>query len=247
MQIIEMSEVGVRSAMLRLTRRDTPLRFDIFPMVHIGEPSFYTAVSERLRRCNLIVAESMGGPGMPGTAGSPHRTIRRPAAVSALTASYRLPARFERAGLVKQNIRYDTLGVPVRYPDMTAEQFTAGWRAVPLWQRTLASLASPLIGLHRLAFGSRRALARDMELTDGDWPDDLTDVDSMGELMSLLGEQRDQLLIAELDDIHRRRKHEPITVAVVYGAAHVAPVVHGMRALHRYGVRGTGWLTVLDF
>jgi hypothetical protein len=34
---------------------------------------------------------------------------------------------------------------------------------------------------------------------------------------------------------------------VVYGAQHVAPVVHGMHALHGYGVRGAEWLTVFGF
>ncbi|NMO53978.1 hypothetical protein HH310_22700 [Actinoplanes sp. TBRC 11911] len=231
MQIVEVSVVGVRSAVLRLTRRETPLRFEIYPMVHVGEPAFYAAVTERLRRCDLIVAEGVGGN----------------AAVSALTAAYRLPAHFERSGLVEQNIRYASLGKPVRYPDMTGEQFSAGWRAVPFWQRAAAAVASPLVGLEQLAFGSRRMLARGMELTDVDWYDQFGDVDSMEELMSLIGERRDRLLMADLDRIHRTRRLEAITVAVVYGALHVPPVVHGMRALHGYGVRGAEWLTVFGF
>jgi hypothetical protein len=230
MQIIEVSVVGVRSAVLRLTRRDTPLRFEFYPMVHIGEPAFYAAVTDRLRRCDLVIAEGVGG-----------------STVNTLTASYRLPARFERSGLVEQHIPYDEIGVPVRRPDMTAEQFAAGWQAVPWWQRAAVVVAAPLVGLDRLAFGSRRALARDLELTDVDWHDEFVDIDSMDELMDLLGEQRDRLLLAELDQIHRRRMHEPITVGVVYGAAHVAPAVHAMRALHRYGVRSAEWLTVFGF
>ena len=38
--------------------------------------------------------------------------------VSALTAGYRIPAYFERSGLIEQNIDYATLGVSVLYPDM---------------------------------------------------------------------------------------------------------------------------------
>ena len=246
MQIIEVSMTGVRSSVLRLTRHDSPLRFEIFPMVHIGEPAFYAAVAERLRRCDLVVAEGVGG-----VATGNGRVRSRPrtpgaAAVSALTVSYQLPAWFERSGLVEQNIRYDALGVPVRYPDMTDEQFSAAWRAVPLWQRALVVTAAPMVGLHRLAFGSRRALARDMKLDDLDWQDELLDIDSMDDLLALLGEQRDRLLITELDQIHRQRRHEAITVAVVYGAAHVAPAVHGIRALHGYGVRSAEWLTVFS-
>ncbi|WP_334621342.1 hypothetical protein [Micromonospora sp. CPCC 206061] len=143
--------------------------------------------------------------------------------MSALTLSYQLPAWVERSGLVEQNIRYDALGVPVRYPDMTAEQFATGWRAVPVWQRALAVGISPLIGLQRLLSGSRRALAQNMSVDDLDWQDELLDVDSVDDLWALLGEQRDRLLIAELDRIHRQHQTEAITVAVVYGAAHVAP------------------------
>lgn len=80
--------------------------------------------------------------------------------------------------------------------------FVAGWRAVPFWQGALTVAASPLVGLDRMAFGSRRALARDLELSDADR---FVDSDSMEELMALLGDQRDRLLIAELDEIHRQR------------------------------------------
>jgi hypothetical protein len=246
MQIIEVSVSGVRSSVLRLSRRESPLRFEFYPMVHIAEPAFYAAVAERIRRCDLIMAEGVGRIGPVDETGS-RPAGRRLAAVSALTSSYQLPARVERSGLVEQNIRYDTLGVPIRYPDMTAEQFATGWRAVPAWQRALAVGISPLIGLQRLISGSRRALARDMSVDDLDWQDELLNVDSLDELWALLGEQRDRLLVAELNQIHRHHETEAITVAVVYGAAHVAPAVHGMRALHRYGVRGAEWLTVFSF
>lgn len=48
MQLIEATDYAVRSAALRLARRDAPLRFEIFPMVHLAEPAFYAAVTDRL-------------------------------------------------------------------------------------------------------------------------------------------------------------------------------------------------------
>jgi hypothetical protein len=246
MQIIESSVIGVRSSVLRLTRAGSPLEFRFFPMVHVGEPAFYAAVTDRLRRCDLVVAEGVGGTATPeGRVSSPSPTVGSVAA-SALTASYRLPARFGRTGLVEQNIPYATLGVPVRYPDMTDEQFSTGWRAVPAWQRALALGLSPLAGLDRMLFGSRRELARQLSCDDLDWQDELLDVDSMDDLLALLGEKRDQLLITELDRIHREHVEESVTVGVVYGAAHTAPAVHGMRTLHRYGIRSAEWLTVFS-
>jgi hypothetical protein len=74
-------------------------------MVHIGEPAFYAAVAERLRRCDLIVAAGVGRIAPVDQAVSP--ASRRLAAVSALTFSYRLPLWVKRSGLVRQNIRYE--------------------------------------------------------------------------------------------------------------------------------------------
>jgi hypothetical protein len=111
MQIVEVSVLGVRSSVLRLTRHDSPLRFEIYPMVHVGEPAFYTAVAERLRRCDLIVAEGVGGVETPEGRVSSRPGVFGSIAVSALTASYTLPAWFQRSGLVQQDIRYATLGV----------------------------------------------------------------------------------------------------------------------------------------
>ena len=244
MQIIESSVIGVRSSVLRLTRHGTPLEFRFFPMVHLGEPAFYTAVTDRLRRCDLVVAEGVGGRATPDGRAPSTSPSAASVGASALTASYRLPGRFGRTGLVEQDIPYRTLGVPVVYPDMTDEQFTAGWKAVPAWQRVLAVGLGPLAGLEQALFGSRRELARQLNLDDVDWQDELLYVDSMDDLLALLGEKRDRLLVTELDRIHQQRAHEPITVGVVYGAGHVAPAVHGLRALHRYGVRSAEWLTV---
>jgi hypothetical protein len=57
MQFIESSIVGVRSAVLTLACRTSPLRFVLFPMVHVGEPAFYREVTNRVRDCAIIVAE----------------------------------------------------------------------------------------------------------------------------------------------------------------------------------------------
>ncbi len=57
MQYLESSVLGLRSAAITLKRRTTPMRFLLLPMVHIGERSFYATVSDRLRGCDLIVAE----------------------------------------------------------------------------------------------------------------------------------------------------------------------------------------------
>jgi hypothetical protein len=57
MQFIESSIIGLRSAVTTFTRQATPLRFVLFPMVHVGEQQFYDEVAARARLCQVIVAE----------------------------------------------------------------------------------------------------------------------------------------------------------------------------------------------
>jgi hypothetical protein len=263
MQIVEVTDFAVRSSVLRLTRPGTPLQYEIFPMIHTAEPQFYAAVADRLRRAGLIVAEGVGAPEQAPAAerdleiasldwpgleidAEALRVRRGGLAASAITASYRIPARFGSLGLVEENIDYDQLGVPVLYPDMTDAAFDDGFRALPAWQRALIVTALPLFGLHQAAFGSRRALARHLALDDTDWPARQAALEKMGGVAKLIGEQRDHLLLTALDAVHDTCCGDPITVAVVYGAFHVPPLLQRLRSRHGYSVRGAEWLTVFD-
>jgi hypothetical protein len=262
MQILEATDFAVRSAVLHLTRRTTPLRFEVFPMIHIGEPAFYEEVATRLRRCDLIIAEGVGGPAeTAGDTGpenddlaldwpglelddlppAPPRSGFRWDPLTALTSSYRLPARFDRLGrlgLVEQRIDYGSLGVPVLCPDMTDAEFTAGWRALPAWQRAIGLIGAPLAGVGLLAFGSRRSLAGEMALDDTDWHQEDF------ELADLIGAKRDRLLMNALEAVHEVSSGEEITVAIVYGAEHVPPLTRGLWSRYGYSVRAAEWLTV---
>ena len=51
MQIVEDSIVGVRAAVITLSRHETPLRFQLYPMLHIGDRGYYREVTRRLRDC----------------------------------------------------------------------------------------------------------------------------------------------------------------------------------------------------
>src|SRR5215469_14280173 len=120
MQLIEVSMTGVRAAAISLKAPDTAMRIILFPMVHLGSASYYQSVTARLAECDMIVAEGISGAS---------------ATASALTLAYRLPARNRRLGLNVQGIDLAGLGIPVLRPDMTARQFRAGWRSVPLLHR----------------------------------------------------------------------------------------------------------------
>ena len=61
MQIIEVTDLAVRSAVIRLRRTGTPLQFVLYPMIHMAKPAFYAAVTRRLEQADVVVVEGIGG------------------------------------------------------------------------------------------------------------------------------------------------------------------------------------------
>jgi hypothetical protein len=77
-------------------------------------------------------------------------------------------------------------------------------------------------------------------------PDVLPASVSEERLAGVFGGERDRRLLAALTRLHEARSDERIDVAVVYGAAHVAPLVEGLLVTLGYRARSGEWLTVLD-
>ncbi|MEH1163793.1 hypothetical protein V6V47_00235 [Micromonospora sp. CPCC 205539] len=234
MQIIEVTDFGVRSAVIRLRRRETALQFVLYPMIHMAKPEFYAAVTTRLKRADMVVVEGVGdGQGKSSVL------------VGALTLSYTVLTFNRRVKLVKQDIDYAALGVPVVRPDVSLDEFAAGWRRVPLATRLMMWCALPVVVGARLFGGTRMIWSRSMEQNDLPSPEEEDLADWSPKLEAAFGGERDDRLLAALTRLHEERCGEDIEVAVVYGAAHVPAIVHG---LHRYGyrARAADWLTVAD-
>jgi hypothetical protein len=75
MQIIEVTELAVRSAVIRLRRNGSRLRFVVYPMIHMAQPGLYKEVTRRLRQADVVVLEASA----PGPLAAP----APPAAVAA--------------------------------------------------------------------------------------------------------------------------------------------------------------------
>ncbi|MFE0630689.1 hypothetical protein ACFW3D_27465 [Streptomyces sp. NPDC058864] len=229
MQYIEVTELaGVRSALIRFRSRGTALVFELYPMIHLAEPAFYEEVTARLRAsCDLVIAEGIRG----GTA------------ARALTRSYRSLSGHERLGLVVQDIDFATLGVPVMCPDMSGEEFDDRWRRLPLKERAaLAALVPAYVAGMRL-LGTRRFLARHLQLEDLPVDDEDTDLQAD----DLVLHQRDRLLIDAVTRLHHARagRAEPFTAGILYGAAHMRAVTTALMDLG-YRPAGSQWLTVFS-
>lgn len=232
MQIIEHSMVGTRSAVLRLRSRGAELQFVVFPMIHVASPAFYAAVADRLRRCDLLIVEGVGG---------------RSALSWALTLTYRVIPANKRSGLVVDNIPYRRLGVPVVNADVTTAELAEGWRAMPWKHRLTVWFMIPLVVVAQFFAGTRRMLSPEVEVNDLPTPHEEAMLASeFGEHFErLLVGDRDELVLDVLSELVRTRSAERIDVAVVYGAGHVPAIVRGLYQRHGYRPRTADWLTVL--
>jgi hypothetical protein len=234
LQLIEVSMTGVRSAAVTVQRLNTHLRFLLLPVLHLGTADFYREVTDQLARCQVIVAEGVGG----------NSVLTR-----ALTLAYRTPSRSKRLGLVVQDIDLQSLalaGAQVVWPDLSGEQVKRAWRTVPLIQRLAVLTLVPVFALGLRIFGSRRVLGRFLATEDLPTLEDHAVREAFPALMKFIGDDRDAMLADALASILGARADEPIVVGVVYGAEHMRAVVKVL-ARHGYRPRRAEWLTVFDF
>ena len=231
MQIVEANDLWVRVAELHLTRPATPLRFVLYPMLHVGSPEFFAEVQRRLAQVDVVVLEGVG----PSSA------------ARGLTSGYRRLARSEALGLALQRLDVAALPGEVVRPD-SGEEFDARWRTVPLWARGLArGLTASLPVAHRVLGDEwlREVLAESSldDLPTGDEPDP----DWWDAVERVPVDERDAWLVEALVDLHERRSAEPVTVAVVYGAMHMRAVTAALIRGFGYHVRSGEWLTAVTF
>ncbi|WP_329259001.1 hypothetical protein OG417_21805 [Actinoallomurus sp. NBC_01490] len=219
MQFIESSIVGLRSAVITLTCRTSPLRFMLFPMVHVGEPSFYAEVTARVRKCAIIVAE--GPPA--GTAPLQERMSR---------------LRLDR--LVDQNNALDlgSLGIPVFWEAVPPPARTPAERVRHTAEDAFGAVALRLLG----RYGDPLKLpSRDQaESYDERWVEGR----AARWFRDRVVDRRDDALNRRLSALHQEHRERPITVAVVYGAGHMPAVVEHLRAEFDYSVKEAEWLMV---
>ncbi|MFF0307049.1 hypothetical protein ACFYSC_06460 [Streptosporangium sp. NPDC004379] len=217
MQFIETSIMGVRSAVLTFRRSRSRPTFLLVPMAHIAERSFYDQVAERLRGCDLIVAEG------------------RP---NAETVLHRKMARIRFDGLVHQTVALDleTLGVSLLWPDRGWNGGSTRWStvvgdvltAVPDW---VATLKFPSDG---------------MDITDLTGHDGWREGRVRRAWRKSVLHDRDRLLLDRLGEVHRERRGARITVGVPWGALHMTAVAGYLYSELGYRVTAAEWLTIRD-
>ena len=214
---------------MTLEKRDSHVRFVLFPMIHLGAPEFYAEVARRLRHCDLILTEGVGG----------RRT-------SVVTLSYRLAGKIRRFGLVEQRhaLRLRGLGVPLENVDATAAQFGRSWRNAPQYIRLFMLVGAPLFGLWLVVSGSRSFIARNMEVNDLPDPDDAFMPDAAAAIDAAVVHDRDRLLCSAIAREAALDPDRTKTIAVLWGAGHIPAVAHFLLGPLGYRVASAEWVTV---
>ena len=223
MQFVESSIVGLRSAVITLTHRASPLTFILFPMVHVAERQFYDEVAARARSCQLIVAE-----GMPAKYAPAHEWM----------------ARHRWGHLVDQvaALHLETLGVPVRWESWPDDQPKS-------FREELMFHAADVAGAAVL--GLTRQITDLMAVASVDQAEeyDQSALNLTGGKLDRLMEYRiktarDAKLVRILGEIHHDRAAEPIKAGVVFGAAHMPAVAAYLCGQLGYVASSADWLIV---
>jgi hypothetical protein len=206
-------------------------------MLHFAAPSFYAQVRRRLQGCAVIVAEGVSGPTLQS---------------NAMDFTNRYFPRGRQRGIVGQSDEAVLPeGIPVIRPDVPPAEPALDLRGVPglkqmarLTGVNLALVTSTyVIGTALAVAGPRVLCSKDLEIHDFAFTvreEQLADTP----LAHMVMDSRDQKLLEELVRVHEQRCLEPITVGVVYGAAHMPAVCNGLMKRYRYRPRDAEWMTV---
>ncbi len=137
MQLLDSSDLGLRSARLTFRSSNSPVTITLFPMVHLGGASFYDAVHKDAGAHDAMLLEG----------------IRSPVAAR-ITRAYRWIEGAKRIGLVVQPRPSAQSLAPaaVIHADLPKDEFERHWRKVPLYLRLV--LYAGLLSMLSIADGS---------------------------------------------------------------------------------------------
>jgi hypothetical protein len=232
MQLIEVSEIGVRASIIKFTSPKSPLSWLVFPMVHLGPPGYYEEVRRRMSACHLVLAEGIDSK-----------------IVAALTMAYRAADGSTRLGAIVQPDlgRGGDAGPAILNSDISGEDFNQAWATVPVGLRVGIPLLAPLYGVWLRWFARPEDIHAHLETYDLPSRDQLAAELAWPALFDALIHRRDAHLLQQIDALDREHRQQPWTLGVAYGAAHMPAVVHHLAGRLGYIASSAEWVTVFDY
>jgi hypothetical protein len=220
MQILDSSDLGLRSARLTFKSATSNVAVTLFPMIHLGEAAFYEAVYQDACAHDALLVEG----------------VRSPAAMR-ISRAYRWIADAKQTALVVQTrhpAQSDSQAIII-HADLSGDEFEQHWRKVPIYLRLLLYVAAPIYALHYRWFGSRASLARGHALDDlPSREETLRWTPEYASLDQAIVVERDRRLVEVMSRYLDGPSSEPRRLAIVYGAEHMRAVIKalGRRGFH---------------
>jgi hypothetical protein len=230
MQLIEVSEIGVRAGIVRLVSPKAKLEWLMFPMIHLGEHDYYRQVEEKLNTCDLVLAEGVDS-----------------RIVSALTRSYRLAADPQANLVVQPDTKAAREHMSIQQSDISGSEFDSAWRKMPLGLRLGVPLLAPLYGLWLRFVADPESWQSKLGVDDLPTNEDVLLEGQFPELTNLVMHRRNQHLFHQIAAVQERWRDEPKVVGVAWGAKHIGAVVQFLNDRWAYFARSAEWVTVFDY
>lgn len=231
MQIVERSVLGVRAARHILKSPDNEVSVTLFPMIHIGQESFYRQVYDDALQHDVVLVEGVRSP-----------------VTRLITSSYRWIDKAKLGMIVQPRLKDAVDGGPrIVHADLSADEFHRHWAELPFWLKIAVGICAPLMGVHRRFFATRESLAKAMEMEDLLSSDEILGFDPrFAALRRTILYVRDQRLIEKLGEELDRLPDRPRKIAVIYGAAHMRAVLAELRR-RNFRTAGATWQMVMAF
>lgn len=229
MQLLDSSDLGLRSARLTFRSASSTIVITLFPMVHLGEAAFYEAVHRDAGAHDAMLVEGVRSP-----------VVRR------ITRAYRWVEGATQIGLVVQPRPPVQSHATIIHADLSRDEFEEHWRKVPLHLRSLLYIAAPAYGLYYRWFGSRGALAKGHALDDLrsrdetlGWTPEFASIDDV------VVAARDKCLLKVMGDYLDATSSEPRRLAIVYGALHMRAVIKELTR-RRFHCVDSAWMLIFS-
>lgn len=231
MQIVERSMLGVRAARQSMQSPDKDVTVTLFPMVHIGQQSFYDRVHADASQHDVVLLEGVRSP-----------------ITALITSSYRWIDKDKLGLVVQPRFPQPADGRPrTVHADLSTEEFHREWGKLPLWLKLLVAIFAPLMGIHRRLFATRESLAKAMGREDQLSSDEILNFDPRyAALRRTILDVRDHRLIERLGEELDRTTARPRNIAIIYGAGHMRAVLAEL-AQRNFRTAGASWQMVMSF
>lgn len=232
MQFIEKNSFNVRSAIYTLSNSKSPVKFIIFPMIHVGSKQYYDEIRFRLNKCDYIVFESV-----------------KSVIIDYVTWSYKIIEKIKRFNLVTQKyLDIRPFNKKLIHGDISEKEFNESWFSIPILFKLKLLMTIPFYVIFLILFGTKEFITRRLQTEDLLSRNDILNRDNESEnYYKTIVDIRDEKVIQKIDEFCSKHTANEVTVGIVYGAKHMRAITHFLLSSLGYRIKNSEWIIVFDF